>query len=108
LPRLQKLIDQYKNRSDVQFISFNADENPGLVAPFMKEHQLAFTVIPASNYVWQTLKVFGIPSNWIIDANGVVRLKGLGYDATEKWVTGMKGAIEKVQGATPPVTPPAK
>jgi hypothetical protein len=108
LPRLQKLIDQYKNRSDVQFISFNADENPGLVAPFMKEHQLAFTVIPAGNYVWQTLKVVGIPSNWIIDAEGVVRLKGLGYDASEKWVTGMKDAIAKVQSAAPASNTPAK
>jgi hypothetical protein len=108
LPRLQKLIDQYKNRPDVQFISLNADENPGLVAPFMKEHQLAFTVIPASTYVWQTLKLFGIPSNWIIDPEGVVRLKGLGYDATEKWVTGMKDAIAKVQSAAPSPSPPAK
>jgi hypothetical protein len=74
----------------------------------MKEHQLAFTVIPAGNYVWQTLKVVGIPSNWIIDAEGVVRLKGLGYDATEKWVTGMKEAIAKVQSAAPPSNPPAK
>jgi len=101
LPRLQKLIDEYKDRTDVQFISFNADENPGLIAPFMKEHQLAFTVIPAPDYVWQTLKVFGIPSNWIVDTEGVVRPKGLGYDATEKWVTGMKGAIEKVHAAAP-------
>ena len=108
MPRLQKLIDQYKNRPDVQFVSLNADENPGLVAPFMKEHQLAFTVIPAPTYVWQTLKVFGIPSNWIIDANGVVRLKGLGYDASEKWVTGMKDAIAKVQSAAPASNPPAK
>jgi len=108
LPRLQKLIDQYKNRPDVQFISFNADENPGLVAPFMKEHQLAFTVIPGTNYVWQTLKVFGIPSNWIVDSGGVVRLKGMGYDPTEKWVTGMNDAIAKVQAAAPPATPPAK
>ena len=99
MPRLQKLIDEYKNRSDVQFISFNADENPGLIAPFMKEHQLVFTVIPASNYVWQTLNLLGIPSNWIIDPQGVVRLKGLGYDATEKWVTGMKEAVEKINTA---------
>ncbi len=108
MPRLQKLIDEYKNRSDVQFISFNADDNPGLVAPFMKEHQLAFTVIPGTNYVWQTLKVMGIPSNWIVDTDGVVRLKGLGYDATEKWVTGMKDAIAKVQSAAPPASAPAK
>ena len=108
MPRLQKLIDEYKNRSDVQFISLNADENPGLIAPFMKEHQLAFAVIPASTYVWQTLKVLGIPSNWILDGEGVVRLKGLGYDASEKWVTGMKDAIAKVQSATPAAIPPAK
>jgi len=37
-----------------------------------------------------------------------VRLKGLGYDATEKWVTGMKDAIAKVQSAAPPSNPPAK
>lgn len=84
------------------------DENPGLIAPFLKEHQLAFSVIPAYSYVRQTLKVLGIPQNWIVDANGVVLLKGLGYDATEKWVTGMKEAIAKVQGAAPPSNPPAK
>ena len=108
MPRLQKLIDQYKNRSDVQFISFNLDENPGLIAPFLKEHQLALTVIPAYSYTRETLKVNGIPANWIVDAGGVVLLKGLGYDATEKWVTGMKDAIEKVQAAAPPSNPPAK
>ena len=84
------------------------DENPGLIEPFLKEHQLAFTVIPAYSYVWQTLKVIGIPSNWIVDTEGVVRLKGIGYDATEKWVTGMKDAIAKVQSAAPPANPPAK
>jgi hypothetical protein len=45
--------------------------------------------------VEDTLKVFGIPQNWIVDASGVIRLKGVGYDATEKWETGMTEAIEK-------------
>jgi thiol-disulfide isomerase/thioredoxin len=108
LPRLQRLADQYKNRSDVQFISFNLDENPGLVAPFLKEHQLAFIVIPAYSYVWETLKVSAIPANWILDPGGVIRLKGLGYDATEKWVTSVKEAVEKVQTTAPPANAPAK
>jgi len=99
LPRLQKLIEQYKNRSDVQFITMNMDENPGVIEPYLKEHQLSFTVVPAYNYVWQTLQVTGIPANWIVDSGGVVRLKGLGYDATEKWVTGMRDTIEKVKPA---------
>jgi hypothetical protein len=103
LPRLQKLVDQYKNRTDVQFITLNMDENPGVIEPFLKEHQLAVTVIPAYSYVTETLKVNGIPQNWIVDSGGVIRLKGVGYDSTEKWETGMRDAIEKVKPAT--VTP---
>jgi len=98
-PRLQKLIDEYKNRQDVQFITFNSDANPGLVEPFVREHALSFVVIPAYSYV-QTLNVY-LPGIWIVDGNGVVRLKAQGYDPTEKWETGMKGAIEKVATATP-------
>ena len=99
MPRLQKLIEQYKNRTDVQFITLNMDENPGLIEPFLKEHQLALTVVPAYSYVTETLKVNGIPQNWIVDSSGVIRLKGVGYDSTEKWETGMRDAIEKVKPA---------
>jgi len=84
------------------------DENPGIIEPFLKEHQLALTVLPAYSYVSDTLKVNGIPQNWIVDSGGVVRLKGIGYDATEKWETGMRDAIQKVQAAAPPSNPPAK
>ena len=71
------------------------DDNPGVIEPFLKEHKLDLTVLPAYSYVEDTLKVFGIPQNWIVDASGVIRLKGVGYDATEKWETGMAEAIEK-------------
>ena len=71
------------------------DDNPGLIEPFMKEHQLSLTVLPAYNYVTDTLKVEGIPQNWIIDSRGVVCLKGIGYDRTDKWEAGMTDAIEK-------------
>jgi len=79
----------------------NMDENPGIIEPFLKEHQLALTVVPAYSYVRDTLKVNGIPQNWIVDSGGVIRLKGIGYDSTEKWETGMREAIEKVQAAAP-------
>ena len=96
-PRIQKLIEQYKDRADVLFISFNSDANPGLVQPFVKEHALSFVVIPAYNYA-RTLNV-SVGATWIVDGNGVVRLKAQGYDPTEKWQSGMKDAIEKVKRA---------
>jgi hypothetical protein len=110
LPRLQKLVDQYKNRSDVQFLTLNMDDNPGLIEPFLKEHQLNLTVVPASSYVQDTLKVMGIPQNWIVDSNCTIRLKGIGYDSTDKWETGMKEAIEKFkpEASAAAVPPPAR
>jgi hypothetical protein len=73
----------------------NLDDNPGLIGPFIKDKQLSFTVVPAYNYITDTLKVFGIPQNWIVDSKGTVRLKGNGYDSSEKWEDGMAEAIEK-------------
>ncbi|MGO8733870.1 MAG: TlpA family protein disulfide reductase [Terriglobia bacterium] len=95
LPHLQKLSEQYQSRHDVQFLTLNCDDNPGVIEPFLKEHQFKLTVLPAHRYVMETLKVVAIPQNWIVDSNGVVRLKGLGYDPGEKWETGMQEAIEK-------------
>jgi len=31
-----------------------------------------------------------------LDSQGVVRLKGIGYDSTEKWEAGMTDAIERI------------
>ena len=47
----------------------------------------------------QVLRVIGIPQNWIVGADGVIHLKGIGYDPTEKWEIGMKDAIEKQKPA---------
>ena len=79
----------------MQFLTLNSDDNPGVIEPFLREHQLSLTVLPAHRFVDETLKVVAIPQNWIVDANGVVRLKGLGYDRTEKWESGIEEAIEK-------------
>ena len=102
MPRLQKLIEKYKGHPEVQFVTMNMDDNPGLVGPFMKDKQLGFTVVPAYSYITDTLKVYGIPQNWIVDASGTVRLKGIGYDSGEKWEAGMAEAIEKTKAITLP------
>jgi thiol-disulfide isomerase/thioredoxin len=99
LPHLQKLTDSYKGRSDIAFITLSMDENPGLIRPFLDEHQLTLAVIPALNYITETLRVSGIPQNWIMDGQGIVRLKSGGYDSSEKWIADMQGAIEQVMSS---------
>ena len=82
----------------MQFLTLNMDDNPGLIAPYLKDLQVSLIVLPAYSYVNDTLKVFAIPQNWIVDQEGVVRLKGSGYDSTEKWELGMADAVERVKG----------
>ena len=94
LPRRQKLTERYKDRDDVQFLTVNLDENPGLIERVMRQYRLSLTVLPAYTFATETLNVVGLPQNWIVDANGVVRLKGYSQ-ATETWETGMIQAIEK-------------
>ena len=94
LPRLQKLTEKYKDRPDVQILTLNVDENPGLIESVIQKQQLSLTVLPAYNYVTDILKVSGIPQNWIVDGNGMIRLKGYD-DSTEKWEADMSEAIEK-------------
>jgi len=97
LPRLQKLAEEYKDRAEVQFITLDLDENPGLVQPVVKQLGLSLVVIPAYSYVNEKLNVGGLPANWIVDGKGVVRLKGGGYDPGPNWESHVKAAIEKVQ-----------
>lgn len=104
MPRLEKLTQQLKNDPDVLFLSMNIDDDPGLIDPFVKQQKLTFTVLPAYSYATDTLKVEGIPQNWIV-ADGVVRLKVTGYDATPNWEESMKSAIDRfrvhgVEGGT--------
>ena len=42
---------------------------------------------------------------WVGTTDGIVRLKGLGYDSSEKWEQGMTDAIEKNKPATASAKP---
>ncbi len=95
MPRFQKLYEKFKDRPDVLLLTLNSDANPGLAESFMREHKLQFPVVPAVSYIQDTLGVFGIPDNWIVDADGVVRLKEIRYNPSEKWEEWMADLIEK-------------
>ena len=77
LPHVEKLYQRIKERNDIQLVTFNVDENPGLVQPFLREHQYKFPVLLAHSSLSAMLDR-GIPQNWIVDSRG-------------KWVTEIIG-----------------
>jgi hypothetical protein len=66
-----------KNRSDIQVLTFDLDEDPGLVAPFLKEKGYTFPVLPA--FSMEEAKG-AIPENWVVDPHGIWRWVQIGYD----------------------------
>jgi thiol-disulfide isomerase/thioredoxin len=97
LPHLQKLYETVKDRPGLQILTFNIDEDLGLVEPFMKEKGYTFPVMPAFSYVTTLLDGFAIPQNWIVDSKGVWRWTQIGYGGEPDWIDVMIQRMEMVK-----------
>lgn len=80
LPRLEKFYEKVKERSDIQVLTFDLDEELGMVAPFVKEKGFTFPVLPAYSTVVSLLDGFAIPQIWLVDGRGVWQWRQIGYD----------------------------
>ena len=100
MPHLQKLHEKVKDRKDVQIISFNVDDNIGILGPFVKEKKLTFPVIPARLLMDDLVPMLGIPLNWIVDGEGVVRFESVGFGGDgDRWIEELMQTIDKVSKA---------
>ena len=100
LPNLQKLYEQIKGRSDMQILSFDLDEDLGLVAPFLRDKGYTFPVLPAYSLV-NNLQVGigndGIPQNWLVDPKGNWIWTQMGYGAEDNWGQVMLQKLESAK-----------
>jgi len=81
----------------MQLITINVDDNVGLVGPLLKQNKYTFPVIPAQFLVNSLVPMLGIPTNWIVDTNGVVRLERVGFGGDEKWADQAIETLEKTR-----------
>ena len=103
LPHFQKLYEQTKERADVQVISFNMDEDLGLVEPFLKDKGYTFPAIAAYTFVRGLFDGYGIPQNWLVDPKGKWIATQLGFDASEAdWEGSMLKRLEAAKQGKPP------
>jgi thiol-disulfide isomerase/thioredoxin len=98
LPKLQQLYETVKDRSDVQVLTFNIDDDAGLVAPFVAEKKYTFPVLLANDVVNKLYDGWAIPQNWLIDPAGKWRWVEIGYDSAEPdWVGSMLKRVEELK-----------
>jgi thiol-disulfide isomerase/thioredoxin len=100
LPHLQKLYEQIKDRDDIQIITLNIDEDKSLVEPFLKSSNFTFPSLFAQPFVKTFAGSIGIPTTWISDKTGIVRLETLGYSGSgPQWLAQAINNIESINNS---------
>lgn len=97
-PSLQALYEKVKDRTDIQIVTFNIDNEVGDVAPYMSENKYTFPVLLAKDFVGQLTLEDGIPMNWILDAAGKLRWQQSGFGNETKWESAV---LEKLDHTKP-------
>lgn len=72
MPELNKMVDKYKDRDDILFISLAMDESGPLQA-FLKKTKFDYLTIPRqTKYMEEGLKVRTYPTHFIINKQGIM------------------------------------
>lgn len=100
LPHIEKLYQMTKERKDIQVVTFNLDENPGLVQPFLKEHQYRFPVLLAHSFLSAMMDRIGIPQNWIVDSRGKWVSPIIGRWSENDWEGSVVWRLEAVHASS--------
>jgi thiol-disulfide isomerase/thioredoxin len=100
-PHLEKLYEKMKERTDIQIITFDVDDEIGGVEPYIQENKYTFPVLLAKDLVWDLIPDgLGIPQNWIVDGSGKWRWQqvGFGMDDAQEWG---KKLVERLEQTKP-------
>lgn len=87
-PGMQKMVNKYKDDNNVKFIfvdtwerEANKEKN---ASDFITANKYSFHVLMDNeNKVVEQFKVEGIPTKFIIDKNGMIRFKAVGFDGSD-------------------------
>lgn len=95
LPYVQKLYDRYNDNHSVVVLTLNADENWNAARQFLR-NEFTFPALAAADYVFGTLELSGVPRNWIVDGNGIVRHELASYYGGEALLKEVPPLIESL------------
>jgi len=87
-PGMQKMVTKYKNNPDVKFVFVdtweNVEDKKKNAQDFINSNKYTFDVLMDNdNKVVEQFKVEGIPTKFVIDKNGVIRFKSVGFGGSD-------------------------
>jgi thiol-disulfide isomerase/thioredoxin len=105
-PGMQKMVSKYKDDPNVKFVFIDTwekgDEKQKNAAEFIANNKYSFHVLMDNDdKVVAEFKVEGIPTKFVIDKNGMVRFKAVGFDGSDdKLMTELTAMIEMASTET--------
>jgi len=99
-PGMQRMVEKYKGNQHVKFVFIDTwergDEKAKNAAEFVTSNNYDFHVLmDTEDKVVSEFKVDGIPTKFVIDPNGVIRFKSVGFNGSdEKLVMELSAMIE--------------
>jgi thiol-disulfide isomerase/thioredoxin len=107
-PGMQKMVAKYKDNPDVKFVFVDtwetAEDKKKNAQDFISSNKYTFDVLMDNdNKVVEQFKVEGIPTKFVIDKNGTIRFKSVGFSGSDdKLITELTAMIDIASN------PPAK
>ncbi|MDA3871324.1 MAG: redoxin domain-containing protein [Candidatus Marinimicrobia bacterium] len=83
-PHLNELVNEYSTDNEVQIIAISTDKEKEKVIPFIEKNKYTIPVF-YDNDTADSFGVRGIPSLFIIDKNGIIRYKKVGFTEGEEF-----------------------
>ena len=97
---MQKAVTKFKNDPDVKFVFVDtwetSDNKEKNAADFIAKNKYDFHVLMDNDSkVVEQFKVEGIPTKFVIDKNGIIRFKEVGFDGSDdKLITELSAMID--------------
>jgi thiol-disulfide isomerase/thioredoxin len=97
MPELNKIVDKYKNDSNVVFISIAKDE-ASAIETILKLHPFKYAIIDNGGFIISENNITSYPTNVVVDQNGKVYFHTSGLSPnTTKWIA---KSIEELKTTT--------
>jgi thiol-disulfide isomerase/thioredoxin len=99
-PGMQKMVSKYKDNPDVKFVFVDtwetAEDKKKNAQEFISSNKYTFDVLMDNdNKVVEQFKVEGIPTKFVIDKNGIIRFKSVGFSGSDdKLITELTAMID--------------
>ncbi len=101
LPHLQKLADTLKGNKDVLFLAVSTDLRASDVSSFVDRKKITLAVVRDDRDVATYYNVGGIPTLFVIDREGKIRYKHVGFDPAMDFEAMLLKEIGLVLGRNP-------